>query len=193
MERGATLLEWAMPVWHVHEVHEVVVLAPRDVVWSALHEVTLREVPLFRALMTLRELPGLLTGRRWLTAGVDRPILAQMAGSGFVLLGERPPAEIALGLVARPWRPDGGPVRLETPEAFLAFDAPGWAKAVLAFRLEARDGTTRLLSETRVLATDTSARRRFRAYWFVVGWASGASRTAWLGAVDRLADRRRPD
>lgn len=51
--------------------------------------------------MTLRELPGILGGRRWLTADVDRPIVTQMTMSGFLLLEEPRPTDTVLGLAAR--------------------------------------------------------------------------------------------
>ncbi len=181
-----------MPAYDLREVHEVVVHATPETVWSALHEVSLREVPLFRRLMTLRELPILLVGRRWLTSDIDRPILEQMVSSGFLLIGERSPIETVLGLAARPWRLLGVGGRPEDVQSFLGFDTPGWAKATLAFRLDglgSGDRQTRLVSETRVLATDASAKRRFRAYWLVIGWASALTRTAWLEAVKRRAER----
>jgi hypothetical protein len=181
-----TLLDSTMPDYDVREVHEIAVDAPPDVVWSALHEVSLREVPVFRGLMTLRELPGLLLGRRWLTGDVDRPLLEQVAASAFVPLAERPISETVLGLLTRPWR---GQVRgAEDAASFLAFDEAGWVKAVLGFRLEPQTPGTRLVTETRVFATDASARRRFGAYWLAVGWASGLTRRAWLQAVRRAAE-----
>ncbi len=183
MDPSATLLDARMPEFDVHQVHEVVVHASADAVWEALHEVSLRAVPVFRDLMTLRELPALLLGRRWLTADLDRPILAQMTASGFVLLGERRPTETVLGLATRPWRfggVGGGPGE---PEAFLEFRAPGWVKVLLAFRIEAGDKGTRLVSETRALATDALARRKFGVYWLAIGWASALTRKAWLDAV----------
>jgi hypothetical protein len=181
-----TLLDSMIPAYDVREAHEVAVDASPDVVWSALHAVPLRAVPVFRGLMTLRELPGLLLGGRWLTADVDRPILEQMTAAGFVPLGARPPSETVLGLLTRPWRGQVG--RPEDAASFLAFDSPGWSKAVLGFRLEPRGGGTLLVTETRVLATDASARRKFGAYWLAVGWASGLTRRAWLEAVRRVAE-----
>ena len=100
----ATLLDATMPQFDVREVHEVVVHPGPEAVWDALHEVSLGAVPVFRDLMTLRELPALLVGQRGLTADVDRPILEQMTASGFLLLEEHPPAETVLGLATRRWR-----------------------------------------------------------------------------------------
>ncbi len=188
MGPSRTLLDSTMPEFDFHEVHEVVVDAAAEVVWDALHEVSLRAVPAFRTLMTLRELPLLVVGRRWLTADVDRPILAQMTASGFVLLGAQAPTETVLGLVARPWRVRGVGGGPQDPDSFLAFDEPGWVKALLAFRLEGHDAGTRLLSETRVLATDASARRTFSRYWVAIGWASARTRKAWLDAVRTRAE-----
>ena len=188
MGPSVSLLDRTMPAYDVREMHEVVVQSAPEIVWSALHEVPLRAVPVFRNLMTLRELPALLVGRPWLTADLDRPILAQMTASGFLLVGERPPTETVLGLAARPWRAMGvgrGPADVES---FLAFDEPGWAKALLAFRLEGGNERTRLVSETRVLATSASARRNLRAYWLAIGWASALTRRAWLDAVKRRAE-----
>src|SRR6266566_7859667 len=49
-------------------------------------------------------------------------------------------------------------------------------------------GGTRLATETRVHATDSAARRRFRLYWFVVGPFSALIRRRWLAAARRAAE-----
>lgn len=170
------------------ETHEVLVAAGPERVWEALHAVTLRDGPVFRALMTARELPGRLVGRRWLTADVDRPLLEQMEAVGFVLLDDRPPACVALGLLTRPWQPGGGRPPAMDRASFLAFDEPGWAKVVLGFTLAATGAATLVRTETRVQCTDAAARRRFRAYWKAVGWGSAATRRSWLAAVKRRAE-----
>lgn len=188
MAPSETLLDAVIPDYDVHEVHEVVVHGERDRVWAALYEVSLSDVPVFHALMTARELPGLVVGRRWLTSDVDRPILEQMTASGFLRLAERPADETVFGLLTRPWRPGGVRTSVESPESFLSFDSPGWAKAVLSFRLDEMDQGTRLVSETRVLTTDARALRAFRAYWLAVGWASAMTRRAWLAAIKRRAE-----
>jgi hypothetical protein len=107
---------------------------------------------------------------------------------GFVLLGERPERELALGVVGRFWTPGGERVTLDA-DGFRAFDRPGYAKAVWDFRLTPEHGATRLSTETRVWCLDAASRRSFRRYWRVVGPFSGLIRMALLRAVLREATR----
>jgi hypothetical protein len=67
-----------------------------------------------------------------------------MLEGGFVLLGERPERELALGVVGRFWTPGGERVTLDA-DGFRAFDRPGYAKAVWDFRVAPDgQGATRL-------------------------------------------------
>jgi hypothetical protein len=185
----ADLLDSLMPSYDVREVHELTVDAPREATWAALHQVSLREMPMFRALMALRQQP-LPLGRteRTLFTRSDRPLLAEMLSGAFVPLAQRPPSELVIGLLARPWRPDGSMRKVDT-QGFVAFEEPGWAKTVLGFRLQEVGTRTRMVTETRVRTTDRSSRRRFRAYWFAISWGSAATRRAWLRAIKRRAER----
>ena len=189
VDRAPELLDTLMPAFDVREVHDVTVAAAPDRVWGALIEVSLREVPLFHLLMSARELPGRVVGRRWLTGDVSRPLLEQMTTVGFVALGGRPGVDLALGLLTRPWRPGGGKAPAVDARSFMEFEEPGWAKAVLGFSATDVAGGTLLRTETRVQATDPTARRWFRAYWVAVGWGSAATRRSWLAAVKRRAER----
>ena len=100
------------------------------------------------------------------------PARAQPTGD-WILLGERPEAELALGLVGRFWRPviayaDVG------PDDFGDFDEPGWAKTVYDLRVAPLGAGRTLLSGTmRTLSTDEAARRWFRRYW-TIGVGAGA-------------------
>ena len=75
------------------------------------------------------------------------------------------------------------------PADFAAFEAPGFAKAVMNFHARAVDGGTLLTTETRIRGTDEEARRRFRRYWRVVMPGSALIRRAWLRAIRRRAER----
>jgi hypothetical protein len=53
---------------------------------------------------------------------------------------------------------------------------------------EEGDGWCRLSTETRVLATDDTARRRFAVYWRLIYPGSSLIRRMWLAAVKRRAE-----
>ncbi len=92
---------------------------------------------------------------------------------GWVLLGERPGEELALGLVGKFWRPVIECIHVPA-ERFRDFDEPGYAKTMyaLSVRLLA-DGRGLLSGLMRTAATDEHARRWFRRYW-TFGVGSGA-------------------
>ena len=82
--------------------------------------------------------------------------------------------------------------RPATPEQFKGLAAPGVAKAVMSFRIEPDgEGTWLVSTETRVHATDASARRRFARYWFLIRPGSGFIRRMWLRAIKRRAEKSR--
>src|SRR5439155_2417660 len=75
------------------------------------------------------------------------------------------------------------------PRDFAEFARPGFCKAAMNFRLrDEGGGWVRLTTETRVLALDASARRRFAAYWRVISPGSAFIRRMWLDAVKRRAE-----
>jgi hypothetical protein len=111
---------------------------------------------------------------------------------GFVLLGERPSAEIAVGAVGRFWRLAGNePVAVATSEDFVAFTEPGYAKAAIAFLVRPERGGSRVVTETRVVGTSPDATRAFLRYWRAIRLGSGAIRRSWLAAIRRRAVRAR--
>ena len=118
---------------------------------------------------------------------LDAPILRGMTKAGFVPLAERPD-EVVLGVVGRFWTADGG-IRALSPAEFAGFAEPGFAKAVMDFRVEPAPGGTILTTETRIQATDDSARRTFGRYWRVVHPGSALIRRVWLRAIRKRAER----
>jgi hypothetical protein len=162
-----------------------VVRADSDRTWSALQEADLIELgrrrPLIGLLGGARALPAiasrLLHGERPPGAPEqlrlrDMPELDVDAG-GWLLLGERPGEEIALGLVGRFWRPVIEYARVDAA-AFRAFAEPDWAKTIYALAVSPRqDGTTLLTGTMRTATTDDGARRKFERYW-TLGVGSGA-------------------
>jgi len=165
--------------------HSRVVGAPPEVVWDALHGVTMSELPLGRALEAVRLLPARLAGRR------HQPL----AGRSFlevtpipVLFSERPNAVISAGL-SQAWRLLGGRTPPELDAAALrSWAQPGWIKVGMEFRLEPTRRGTILSTETRVVATDARTRRAFAAYWFLIRSGSGAIRRELLRVVARRSE-----
>lgn len=60
--------------------------------------------------------------------------------------------------------------------------------AAMSLIAEPLDGGCRLVTETRVFATDEAARRAFKLYWLVIRTGSGVIRRVWLGAAKRRAE-----
>ena len=140
-------------------------------------------------LMALRGLPRLLTRRPGFRPDSSAPLLDEFLKVGFVLLGERAGAEIAVGAVGRFWRPAGNePMPMRGRDDFVAFAEPGYAKMALDLRAVPDGDGARLETETRIYLTDASARRRFGAYWLLIRPFSGLVRRSWLRAARRRAE-----
>jgi len=181
------LIDELMPRFDEVERHERLVHAAPGAVWAALWRVDLLSLRTVRWLLKLRGAPGaLLHPHR--PARPRTATLRQVVDHRFVLLGERPEREVALGLAGQFWTLAGERLKLDAP-GFVAFDQPGYAKAVWDFRLTPEGEATRLSTETRILGLDAESRRRFRRYWRVIQPFSGLTRRAFLRAVDREATR----
>jgi hypothetical protein len=96
-----------------------------------------------------------------------------LQGGGWVLLGERPQDEIALGLVGKFWRPVIEFANV-TADGFRDFTEPGYAKTIYSLSVRPLGERRTLLSGVmRTATTDRHARRWFRRYW-TFGVGSGA-------------------
>ena len=175
-----------MPVCDVSEYHETTVRAPIEKVYDALRTANLGDSPIIRLLLRLRGLPAIRkvgAHKRNLKLNLDAIIKG-----GFVLLGENPPNEIALGLVGRFWTLSGSRCRVNAEE-FTAFEMPGYAKAVWNFSLvEESAQLTRLATETRVRCLDDASRWRFRLYWALIAPFSGLIRREALRTIRRSSE-----
>ncbi len=178
-------LDEFIPAYQFNEVHRIRIRAPRSRIYGSVKEVTAGEVTLFRALTWIRRF-GRAGRESILNPPADQPILEVATRTGFLLLADDPESELVLGtLVIAP----GGLKRPVTPREFKDLAAPGVAKAVMNFRIEEEgQGTWLVSTETRVHATDTSARRRFTRYWALIRPGSGFIRRMWLRAIKRRAE-----
>lgn len=186
-----TLLDKFMPVYHFNEVHAITVRAPSSRVFNAVKEATPAEAPLFRLLFGIRSLPRTLAGRRELRFRSLESLFGWATRVGFVPLAEEANRELVLGWIGQFWKLIGGSSpRITNAQEFLAFDRPDYAKATLNFCLsESSDHTgIRLTTETRVYATDSTARMKFTVYWQLIHGGSALVRREWLRAIMRRAE-----
>ena len=187
------LLDSWLPHYEFSEHHERRVRAPAEAVQRALHEVDVARIPLVRALMTLRALPGLALAPRATLAKLRSRARGErrmglMALEGFVLL-EDTPREIVLGLTGRFWKASGEIVPSDAA-TFRDAPPPGAARVAMNFLLTPEaDGATRVATETRIHVPDAAARRKFTWYWRAIRLGSGAIRLAMLAALQRAAER----
>ena len=196
------LVEEFLPVFDVSDAVATVVEGDRETAWQALLDVDLlklgREAPLVGMLGALRMLPEvvghLLHGERPAKPPEsmrlrDLPSIPMHEG-GWILLGERPGREIALGLVGKFWRPVIEWAGVRTADEFRAFDEPGFAKTVYALSARELEPNKTLLSGLmRTATTDEQARRWFRRYWtFGVGSGAHVLVGALLDSARRTAE-----
>lgn len=181
---------------------ETVVAADVLATWDALMDVDLielgRQRPLVGLLGAVRVLPDLVWRRLHgeHLAAPERLTLREttklpLSEGGWVLLGERPREEIALGMVGKFWRPvieyadvDAG--------AFKDFAEPGFAKTVYALGTSRLgQGRTLLWATMRTATTDEQARTWFRRYWtFGVGYGAHVLVHGLLDSVREDAEHR---
>ena len=103
------------------------------------------------------------------------------------MLAQMPTREVVIGTMVV--APDGQDGREWTPEAFRDLAEDGYAKAAMNFRmLDEGDGHTRLVTETKVFATDRWTTRRFAVYWRLIYPGSSLIRTMWLKAIRERAE-----
>jgi hypothetical protein len=122
-----------------------------------------------------------------------RGLVAVTKALGWGVLAERPGREIVMGAVTQPWKANVE-FRSLPPDEFAAFDRPGFVKIVWTLRADAVDARWSIArTETRVVATDGEARRRFRWYWARFSAGIVLIREVSMRLVKTEAERRATD
>lgn len=172
-------LAQALPQARFTERHSREIDAPPERVWTALEEVSWRDLRLTKPLTLLR---GFDKSRRV----SNQRLLDQGPVS---LLYSDAPRYAAGASIGRPWqlRPERGPAVTDL-QGLSDFTAHGWLKYGWDFTLQALpSGRTRIVTTTRCEPTDESTRRRFRPYWALIRPFSGLIRRDILHAIARLS------
>jgi hypothetical protein len=175
------------PVYQFNEVHEIPVQATPERVYQALRLVTAAEIPLYRTLVWIRR--GGASGPESILNPADTvPLLTVATRTTFLTLADDENREFVMGTVVI--APPGVRLALGVdPATFTALDAPGYAKAAIAFRIDPLpSGGCRLRTETRVYATDPASRSMFARYWRVITPGSAFIRKMWIRAIKVRAE-----
>ncbi|HEX8790892.1 MAG TPA: hypothetical protein VF765_08055 [Polyangiaceae bacterium] len=188
--RGAAsdaLLDRVMAEFDVCERHHVHVDAPAESVLAAATEQDLQHSPVIRGFFKAREL--LMRGH---TTATRPPIglLAELKALGWRVVAEVPGREIVVAAVTRPWEAE--PTFRGMPaEQFATFAEPDYVKIAVTLRADpAPGGGATFRTETRALATDAGAARKFRPYWSLLSPGIILIRAATLPGLPAAADRR---
>ena len=181
------LIDQYLPKYHFNEFHSTRIHAPPETVYAAVRQVTAREIKLFRILTWIRSPHIGKPAESILAPPADDPVLDVALRSGFFLLANAPPQEMVVGTILGR-APYGG--QIPSPAGFNSFNRPGHAKAVMNFHISTQaNGWVTLTTETRVLATNERAKRRFGRYWRVIYPGSALIRVMWLKAIKARAER----
>jgi hypothetical protein len=185
-EAADALLDTFMRDYDVCERHQIAVAAPADVTFAAAGDMELESARIIRAIFRARAL--ILRSK---PDGTPRPkgLLNEMKSIGWGVLAEAPGREIIMGGVTKPW--EANPVfRALPPDEFAAFGEPDHVKIAWTLRASPQpDGGSMFRTETRAVATDAAARKKFRRYWSLLSPGIILIRSAMLPALEAAAER----
>lgn len=178
------ILDEVMPHPDVRERFDIVVEAPATLVLETACRFDLQGLWLTRLIFRLREWLMRVPGRAPRAAP---GLLAETLGLGWGLL-YRDDRIVVVGARCQPWH--GEVVFTAIPrDGFARYDGAGQVKIVWTLEVDALGpAEARFSHETRVVATDEEARRRFRAYWRWARFGIVAIRYLMLPAVRRAAE-----
>lgn len=185
-EQSPACLDRFMPRFDVRERFETTIRAPAACVMKTAVEFDMQSIGLVRGVFRLRE---------WLMSADPAPvrapqgILAETRSLGWGLLEQEQGRLVACGAVCQPWLANVQFTAL-APERFPGYQEPGQVK--IAWTLEALGtGTesTCFAQETRAVATDAEARRKFMRYWRWARFGIIGIRLLLLPAIRRTAER----
>jgi hypothetical protein len=180
-----------IPSAEVRLRHETIVRAPAALVFDVAEHLEIDSIAVVRTIFWLR---AKLLGARYEREPMRKGLVEAMLGLGWAMLAYTPGRELVMGSVTQPWVGEAR-FRAVPAESFASFLQPGLVK--IAWTLEAESlgpELTRFSTETRVLATDENARKKFRAYWRK--FRIGIVMIRWLiaPALKKKAERRyKPD
>ncbi|MBB2188385.1 hypothetical protein HLH34_00180 [Gluconacetobacter azotocaptans] len=172
---GGVAVHSLVPHADFRERHRIRIHAPPSVIMAEVEKFRIRDDPLARRALWLRELPGrLLHKARRKTFDLD----------DFTCLGKPDPLTLAYGLVGAFWEADYGLVACDSAAAFTHNRDSDVCKLLLTFTVTpVSDRTSYLTTETLVSCPSPEARRRFAPYWYLIRPVSGLLRRRLLRII----------
>jgi hypothetical protein len=181
------LLDRFMPAYDIAERHHVRVDAPADVTFAAACEMDLQQSRVVRTIFRAREV---LLGSEPDSTTRPRGVVPFAKSLGWGVLVDLPGRELVMGAVTQPWQADVV-FRPLPPEAFAAFEEPGYVKIVWTLRADPISVTQSIFrTETRAVATSATARTKFRRYWSFLSPGIILIRWMTLAPLKEEAERR---
>lgn len=175
-QRPPSLIDgWLGPEARLLERHESLVAAPPERAYEAVQQVRLMDMPVVRALFTLRRIP----------CSKEMTLRDFFSTPPFMILEEVPAQEAVIGTANRLWRFR----HPSTPDEFRAFTKPGTMQAVANLRVDATESGSLISTETWVATFGPMASCLFRAYWLIVGPFSALIRREVLRTARKMAER----
>ena len=178
-------LDRFLPEFDVRERHSVAIQAPARLVFETARHYDMRSIGLVGAIFR---------ARAWALGASRAPaprrgLVEETRSLGWAVLEDEPGRFYCSGAVCQPWLADVV-FRPVSPADFAGYAEPDLVK--IAWTLEALPlgpSRTRFSTETRVAATDASARRKFLSYWRFVRPGVVLIRFFLLRGVRRSAER----
>lgn len=167
--------------------HEITIRAPAGLVLETARNFDIQSIRTIRVLFDvraklLRSNPAPQTPR----AG----LVAQMLGLGWKCLAEEPGRYFVAGAACQPWQGDPG-FKPITAQQFVSYEGTDEVKIAWTLEVESLGPElTRFATETRVVACDDEAQKKFRRYWRKFGIGIVMVRKLLLPALRREAERR---
>jgi len=181
------LLDRFLPVYEIVERHQIHVAAPAAVTLDVARDIDLQASPVVRTIIRAREI---ILGSTPNGRARRRGLLAETQSLGWGVLAEVPGREVVVGAVTRPWEANVT-FRALPPEQFAAFREPGYVKIAWTIRADPITASESVFrTETRAVATDSTAQTRFRRYWSFLSPGIIVIRWALLGPLKKEAERR---
>jgi hypothetical protein len=172
--------------WDERSIH---IDAPADVVFDVARWIDLLGHPVVSMLFRVRGFLMRDRPRPRRTTG----LVAETLSLGWGVLLFRSGRTLVMGAVARPWARDVTFSAVH-PDEFTAFAEPDLVKIAWSLEVEPDGrGQTRFRTETRVVATDAEARRKFLRYWTLASPGIRAIRWMMLRSLKREAERQFSD